>query len=303
MKASALKKTFIAVASLAFFVLAPLGVRSCLFLEGDWITCRLDTSEGEIQARIYPAKAPLTAANFLRYVDSGLYNGTTFFRVVTADNQPHDKVKIKVVQGGDVDERKCFPPVAHETTKMTSLKHEDGTISMARDKPGTATSSFFICIGRQPELDFGGRRNTDGQGFAAFGRVVAGMDVVRRITKMDLENQRLRSPVVIHSIIRLDKPNQMEGVFGKGYKGEPNDIWEALRLSASRMGLKDFVILFALMALIGWLTWRGFGPGKFAGREKGSANLGWENAGPGLRLMATIFAMALWALIFILLAS
>ena len=97
------------------------------------------------------------------------------------------------------------------------------------------------------------------------------------------------------------EPNGIEGVFGKGYKGAPNDIWEALRHSVSRMGLKDLVILFALMALIGWLTWRGLGPGKFAGR--GSANSGWENAGPGLRLLADFFAMARWALLFILLAS
>jgi peptidyl-prolyl cis-trans isomerase A (cyclophilin A) len=117
-------------------------------------------------------------------------------------NQPVSPVKIEVVQGGDVAEEKCFPPIAHETTALTGLRHVDGAISMARLAPGTATSSFFFCVGDQPELDFGGHRNPDGQGFAAFGRVVAGMDVARKIHQIPCESQYLTTPVKILSITR-----------------------------------------------------------------------------------------------------
>jgi peptidyl-prolyl cis-trans isomerase A (cyclophilin A) len=171
---------------------------------GQGVTCRIETAAGEIRIRIYPEKAPLTVANFLRYVEVGLFNGTSFFRVVTPGNQPDDQVRIEVIQGGDVDEKKCFPPIRLETTEMTGLRHKDGTVSMARAGPGTATSSFFICINDQPELDFNGRRNPDGQGFAAFGRVVSGMDVVRRIQQMEQDKQSLKHPVAIRSIARTN---------------------------------------------------------------------------------------------------
>ena len=195
--------TGLAVFALAFIVLALPGERTRPASEPAGVTCRMVTGEGEILIRVYPETAPLTAANFLRYVAAGLYDGTSFFRVVTPDNQPGDKVRIEVIQGGDVAGEKCFPAIAHETTALTGLKHEDGVISMARAEPGTATSSFFICVNDQPELDFGGRRNPDGQGFAAFGRVVKGMDVVRRIQKLDQEKQLLKKPVTIISLAKL----------------------------------------------------------------------------------------------------
>ena len=202
-----MKKTLAAtlktIVALAFVIAAPPGVRTRLWSEGNGVACRITTSEGEIQLRVYPDKAPVTAANFLRYVEAGLYDGSTFFRVVTQENQPDNQVKIEVIQGGDVAEEKCFPPIVLETTKATGLKHRDGTISMARDTPGTATSSFFICIGDQPELDFGGRRNPDGQGFAAFGRVVSGMDVIRRIHGAPAKGQSLDPPVRILEATRL----------------------------------------------------------------------------------------------------
>jgi aminopeptidase N len=163
------------------------------------------TEAGDIVVEVDAARAPITAANFLRYVDAGLYDGTTFFRTVTLDNQPTDKVRIEVIQGGQVGEAREFPPIAHETTRMTGLRHVDGAVSMARAKPGSAASSFFICVNDQPELDFGGRRNPDGQGFAAFGRVVAGMDVVRRIQAMPAEGQLLKPPVKILSVKRTGK--------------------------------------------------------------------------------------------------
>ena len=161
------------------------------------------TELGDIKVEVYEGKAPVTAANFLRYVENKLYDGTNFFRTVTLDNQPNNEVKIEVIQGGQVDQQKAFPPIEHETTQMTGLRHLDATISMARTKPGSVTSSFFICINDQPELDFGGKRNPDGQGFAAFGKVVSGMEVVRKIHKQPKEAQRLQPPVKIISIVRL----------------------------------------------------------------------------------------------------
>ena len=95
-----------------------------------------------------------------------------------------------------------YGPIPLERTSKTGLRHVDGTISMARDGPETATSEFFICIGDQPELDFGGRRNPDGQGFAAFGRVTAGMEVVRRIQQSPAREQRLDPPITILRIRR-----------------------------------------------------------------------------------------------------
>ncbi len=143
---------------------------------------RLDTEAGSVVLELYADKAPGTVANFLRYVDQKRYDGGRFYRVVRPDNQANSPVKIEVIQGGlQNDTTKAFPSIPQETTQKTSLKHLDGTLSLARGQPNSGASEFFICINDQPELDFGGKRNPDGQGFAAFGRVVSGMDVVRRI--------------------------------------------------------------------------------------------------------------------------
>jgi peptidyl-prolyl cis-trans isomerase A (cyclophilin A) len=159
----------------------------------------MKTPYGDIVVEIYDDKAPVTAANFLKYVDEGRFRDAVFYRVVTPDNQPHNKVKIGVIQGGLLreDHPDMLPPIPHETTKETGLKHLDGTLSMARDAPGTASSEFFICVGDQPELDYGGHRNPDGQGFAAFGRVIRGMDVVRKIQHLPEKGQMLEKPVKI----------------------------------------------------------------------------------------------------------
>ncbi len=126
----------------------------------------IQTDKGDIEAELDPAKAPATVANFLRYVDGKFYDGGRFHRTVKPDNQPDNKVKIEVIQAGiNPDKMKDeFPPIKLERTRDTKLPHRDGTLSMARDGPDTATSDFFICIGDQPELDFGGKRNPDGQG-------------------------------------------------------------------------------------------------------------------------------------------
>jgi len=159
----------------------------------------IETERGQVQVAVDTQRAPKTAENFLRYVDAGHYDGGVFHRTVTLDNQPDKQVKIEVIQGGVDPARKGqgFGPIAIERTRDTGLRHLDGTLSMARDGPDTATSDFFLCIGAQASLDFGGARNPDGQGFAAFGRVLAGMDVVRAIQASPAEGQRLTPPVRI----------------------------------------------------------------------------------------------------------
>lgn len=169
-------------------------------------TIIIRTELGDIYASLDLKKAPVTSLNFLRYVDSSMFDSTCFYRVVSLDNQSDNSIKIEVIQGGRYEnEDKGFPPVAHETTKMTGIKHKNGTISMARNEPGSATSEFFICVGNQPELDFGGKRNPDGQGFAAFGKVIKGMDVVRKIHSITAEGQYLQKPVLILEITRAGK--------------------------------------------------------------------------------------------------
>jgi peptidyl-prolyl cis-trans isomerase A (cyclophilin A) len=164
------------------------------------------TDLGEIEMEIDVARAPATASNFLKYVDAGLYDGGVFHRTVRPDNQREKPVKIAVIQGAANATRKSefFPPIPLERTSKTGVQHKDGTVSMARDaQPDTATEEFFICVGDQPELDFGGTRNPDGQGFGAFGRVVRGMDVVRRIQESPADGETLRPPVKMIRVTRV----------------------------------------------------------------------------------------------------
>jgi peptidyl-prolyl cis-trans isomerase A (cyclophilin A) len=163
------------------------------------VRVRLRTEQGPIEIVLDRARAPRTSANFLRYVEAGRYDGGVFHRTVRLDNQPGQAVRIEVVQASAAPGLPSFDPIALERTDATGLRHLDGTVSMARDGPDTATSDFFICIGDQPELDHGGRRNPDGQGFAAFGRVVRGMEVVRAIQASPADGQHLTPPVKILS--------------------------------------------------------------------------------------------------------
>lgn len=164
----------------------------------------LQTEKGEIELELDEAHAPKTVQNFLFYVDGGFFEGGVFHRTVKPDNQPNNKVKIEVIQGGinPARESEQRPPIPLERTSVTGLKHKDGTLSMARDTPDTAVSDFFICLGDQPELDYGGKRNPDGQGFGAFGRVVKGMDVVRAIQQAPASGQQLTPPVRILRVMR-----------------------------------------------------------------------------------------------------
>lgn len=167
------------------------------------ISCIIETELGSIRIKLYPEQAPITVANFLSYIDRSLYDRTNFYRVCTPENERDREIRIQVIQGGDVRESDQQQAIRLETTKTTGLRHRNGTLSMARGEPDSATSSFFICIGNQPELDFSGKRNPDGQGFAAFGRVTRGMKVVRKIQHEQEIRQFLINPVRIDSIRRL----------------------------------------------------------------------------------------------------
>ncbi len=186
--------------SLAFLLLI---VTTSLFGQKK-TTCTIKTGLGNIIIELYPSQAPITVANFLSYVDAHTYDSGNFFRAVTLLNQPQNLVKIEVIQGGTRDSTRDFDSIPIETTIQTRLRHKNGTLSMARRSPGSATSSFFICIHDQPSLDYGGKRNPDGQGFAAFGKVISGMDVVKRIQMLHPDQgQYFKPPVTIYAIRRI----------------------------------------------------------------------------------------------------
>ncbi|MCP4712540.1 MAG: peptidylprolyl isomerase [Planctomycetes bacterium] len=185
--------TWLLVASMSLIIGGCSGVR-----------VSMDTELGEIVIAVDEKHAPVSAKNFLRYVDEGFYDGGQFHRTVHLDNQPTDEVKIEVIQGSVNREKgRGYGSIPLERTSVTGLLHVDGAISMARGGADTATSSFFICIEDQPELDFGGKRNADGQGFAAFGKVIKGMDVVRKIQKSPAERQNLEPPIGIIKVERV----------------------------------------------------------------------------------------------------
>ena len=168
------------------------------------IPISMETELGPIQLELYPDRAPITVSNFLRYVDENRYEDFHFYRVVHMENQPDNDVKIEVIQGGlGFDKHPMeLPTIIHETTDKTGIRHLNGTLSMARLEPGTASSEIFICINDQPELDYSGKRNPDGQGFAAFGKVISGMDVIRKIQLLPETKQMLDKVVKVNSIQR-----------------------------------------------------------------------------------------------------
>lgn len=185
------------------FIILPLiylVVFSCSLSQHPQI--KMKTELGDIIIELYPDKASVTANNFLKYIEEDRFEGATFYRAVTQNNQPNSKFKIEVIQGGLFEDfhPQVLPPIQHETTLETGILHKDGVISMARNEPGTATGEFFICIGDQPELDYEGRRNPDGKGFAAFGRVVKGMDIVKIIQHAPENGQYLTPRIAIQKI-------------------------------------------------------------------------------------------------------
>ena len=177
------------------------------------VRVRVQTDLGDIVVDVDTVRAPVTSANFLKYVDAGHYDGGVWHRTVKMENQPESPIKIEVIQAGVNPEKakEGFPAITLERTTLTGILHKDGVVSMARGTPDSATSGWFICINDQPSLDFGGKRNPDGQGFAAFGRVISGMDVVRKIQMAPSSNdrttnteaQRLTPPIKILKVARI----------------------------------------------------------------------------------------------------
>jgi len=170
----------------------------------------LDTTSGPIEITVYPDKAPISAADFLRYVDGGFYNDQGFYRTVHAGNDPRD-MGMSLIQGGRLDREIIGETIAHELTTETGMSNRDGAVAIARLEPGTGSATyFFINVGNNDFLDTGGIRNPDGQGYATFARVTSGMDVVRAIQAMKTiededpvtPNQTLTEPVIIKRAYR-----------------------------------------------------------------------------------------------------
>lgn len=161
---------------------------------------------GVIDMLVYPSRAPASARAFLAFVDDGSFTREgAFYRVVRKHDNDLGQPTIDVVQGGLQEVPQRSPGIEHETTLQTALRHLDGSVSLARGAVGTATgAALFICVGDQPALDAGGGRNSDGQGFAVFGRVISGMDTVRAIHQLPTRGQLLDPPVRILRAARND---------------------------------------------------------------------------------------------------
>ncbi|MDX3899023.1 MAG: peptidylprolyl isomerase [Sphingobium sp.] len=166
----------------------------------------LDTDAGRIVVAVHVGKAPVTARNFLRYVDQKRFDGTSFYRGVGSADYGF-------VQGGaQNDPKRILPPIAHEPTSQTGLAHDEGALSMARYAPGTANGDFFVVLGAMPAMDANPQAAGDNQGFAVFAHVVEGMDIVRAILAMPksptkgegvMKGQMLARPVRIVTARRL----------------------------------------------------------------------------------------------------
>jgi len=174
------------------------------------VLVRLETPLGAVDLAIDTKRAPVTATNFLKYVDGGFYDGGRFHRATRPDNYTPtaDRPPMEIIQAGINPERRRdgFQPIPLERTSVTGLRHVVGTVSMARaPEADSARSDFFICLDDQPSLDFGGKRFADAQGAAAFGRVVAGMDVVRKIQQQPVQKQALAPPVPITKAVRVGR--------------------------------------------------------------------------------------------------
>jgi peptidyl-prolyl cis-trans isomerase A (cyclophilin A) len=176
---------------------------------GGVVLVRVETALGNIDIAVDTAHAPITAANFLKYVDGKFYDGGQFHRATRPDNyvpQLPERPPMQIIQARINHARpsEAFPAIPLERTTATGLKHVSGTVSMARQaEADSATSEFFICVDDEPSLDFGSKRYEDGQGFAAFGRVVTGMEVVRRIQHQPVKAQALDPPITIVRITRI----------------------------------------------------------------------------------------------------
>ena len=166
----------------------------------------ISTDDGDIEAELYPDRAPKTVAAFLSYVDSGFYTNSSFYRVVLAEGLS-SSANTGLIQGGiwltNESQHPNVPGIPHESTKQTGLSHTNGTLSLARTAPGTAGTEVFICIGDQTQFDYGKGNSADTLGFAAFGKVVKGMPVVRAIQQENKHGESFDQKIAIKSIKRL----------------------------------------------------------------------------------------------------
>ena len=167
----------------------------------------VETHLGSFEIELEAVKAPITVANFLAYVDAGAYDDGFFHRTVRPGTESRTDFPIQVIQASRARGKAGRPPIVLERTNLTGVKHLAGTLSMARSTAAdSASSDFFVCVTDTPELDYGGQRNADGQGFAAFARVVSGMDVVRKIHASPIdENATGRARETLTPTIKIVK--------------------------------------------------------------------------------------------------
>ena len=158
----------------------------------------ITTEYGPITLELDHVRAPVTACNFMRYASTGLYDGGRFFRSVLG---PINVVQAETIHGSDDP---GLGPIPLERTRDTGLRHVAGAVSMARDGPDTATSSFFVVTHDSPALDFGGGRNPDGQGFGVFGRVVEGMGLLHHFQGFPVVEEQIQPAVTMLSVVMLD---------------------------------------------------------------------------------------------------
>ena len=180
-------------------LLSILFLAACAGKKSEFPHIVLQTNYGDVEAELYPAKAPKTVAAFLSYIDKGFYKNTTFYRVLKEEEMPTDN-NSGLIQGGVWPNLKSVAGIEHEPTKQSGLTHASGTLSMARTGVGTATTEFFICIGDQTSLDAGRSGTTDSLGFAAFGKVTKGMSVVRKIQATKNNGDKLVERILITDI-------------------------------------------------------------------------------------------------------
>lgn len=181
---------------LTCFALPYFGVGQTVFAadkgQGHIIEVVIETDKGNISLELYPDQAPITVTNFIQNIKAGLYDSGRFYRASRPDNNLKAKRKVlTLIQGGKNEQAQESAPIAHETSPQTGISHMNGVISMARADPGTATSEFFICIGDNSGLDYGSTRYEEGQreGYASFGRVTSGMNVVVTIQQQPTGNK------------------------------------------------------------------------------------------------------------------
>jgi peptidyl-prolyl cis-trans isomerase A (cyclophilin A) len=182
------------------FLFTLLFVLGCTTPKSPYPHVILYTELGDIELELYPDKAPKTVAAFLSYIDAGHYTKAAFYRVLLTEGMSPE-ANIGLIQGGRWDGKNdSLPGIPHESTRQTGLSHTDGTLSLARTTVGSANTEFFICIGNQTQFDYGNTHNGDTEGFSAFGRVVKGMRVVRKLQLSPASGESFAPPIPIRQV-------------------------------------------------------------------------------------------------------